>query len=29
MQPDNSMNILDLMLVTDLEFKPVTTNGQQ
>ncbi len=27
-QPDSTMNILDLLLVTDLEFKPVAANGQ-
>jgi hypothetical protein len=28
MQPDERVNIIDLLLVTDLEFKPVATNGQ-
>jgi hypothetical protein len=28
MQPDESVNIIDLLLVTDLEFKPVSTNGK-
>jgi hypothetical protein len=28
MRPDSSVNIIDLLLVTDLEFKPVATNGQ-
>src|SRR5437868_14044531 len=27
-QPDSSVNIIDLLLVTDLQFKPVSTNGQ-
>ena len=27
-QPDDSMNIVDLLLVTDLEFKPEALNGQ-
>jgi hypothetical protein len=27
-QPDETVNIIDLLLVTDLEFKPVPTNGQ-
>jgi hypothetical protein len=26
-QPDSRMNIIDLLLVTDLEFKPAVTNG--
>jgi hypothetical protein len=28
MQPDESVNIIDLLLVTDLEFKPVAANGK-
>jgi hypothetical protein len=28
MQPDESVNIVDLLLVTDLEFKPVSANGK-
>jgi hypothetical protein len=27
-QPDDSMNIIDLLLVTDLELKPIGANGQ-
>ncbi|MBI3862895.1 MAG: hypothetical protein HY290_13475 [Planctomycetia bacterium] len=27
MQPDDSWNVIDLLLVTDLEFKPALTNG--
>lgn len=26
-QPDSTTNIIDLLLVTDLEFKPPVTNG--
>ena len=28
MQPDESVNVIDLLLVTDLETKPVLTNGK-
>jgi hypothetical protein len=28
MQPDDTLNIIDLLLVTDLEFRPIPTNGQ-
>ena len=28
MQPDESVNIIDPLLVSDLEFKPVTANGK-
>ena len=28
MQPDDTLNIIDLLLVTDLELKPVPVNGQ-
>ncbi len=27
-QPDESFNIIDLLLVTDLEFKPIPANGK-
>ena len=27
-KPDDSWNVIDLLLVTDLEFKPALTNGQ-
>lgn len=27
-QPDDTTNIIDLLLVTDLEFKPLPTNGK-
>jgi hypothetical protein len=28
MQPDESVNVIDLLLVTDLEIKPVPSNGK-
>ncbi len=28
-QPDDTVNIIDLLLVTDLELRPAKTNGQR